>query len=176
MKRRLPIVQNNPSAPAGGGEDTPPPPWHWVPLGAFVSLLAGAALARLLYVPFMQRQIERVYGRPSSPAEFARIHERLPASTRHALQLQLSLAGLAVAMVAVFLGGFVVGRFGARTNPRHATLAGASALTLMVLFIGRGLTALQLVAYLVVIPLGGLVSYLGGRAGTALRERAAQGK
>jgi hypothetical protein len=142
-----------------------------VPLGALVSLLAGVVLARSFYVPFLQRRLEQVYGHPSSPAEWARLEAELPTATRDALQLQLSLAGMAVTLLSVALGGFVVGRFGANTNARHGTLAGITAVTLMVLFLGRSLTGTQLFAYLLLIPFGGLVGYLGGLAGTVLKPR-----
>src|SRR4051794_31106751 len=115
-KRRLPVLQDRAPAPEPPADDAPPP-WHWVPIGAVVSIATGMALARSFYMPWMQRQLERVYGTVASPEAYARADARLTTDARDALMLRLSLAGLAVALVSVAVGGLVVGRFGGgRTN------------------------------------------------------------
>ncbi len=173
-KRRLPIVQNNapPTPPATESEGaSEQPPWHWVPIGALVTIVVGVVLAKSFYVPYVQRQVERVYGAVHTPEEYARVNERLATSVRDALQLRLMLAALPVALVSIFVGGFVVGRFGAKTNARHGTLAGLCATVLLVLFAGKSVTAAGALAYALLVPIGAAVSFLGARVGVWLRDR-----
>lgn len=179
-KRRLPIISNSAPAapgqagsPGGGGGEEQPPPWHWVPIGALVAIVSGVLLSKSFFMPYMQRQFERVYGRPANAAEFDRIDRALPAAARDALHLRLALAAVPVALLAVALGGFVVGRFGGgRTNARHGTLAGITAMLLVVLLAGRSVTLGGLLGYMALVPFGGLVGYLGALVGVALRARA----
>jgi hypothetical protein len=174
-KRRLPVLNNPPSAPehapAEGG-DTPPPPWHWVPLGAMISIAVGAVLVWSFYVPFAQRLSDRVYGRLASRADYDRVDAALSTAARDAFHFKLAMAGFLVAMVSVAVGGLVVGRFGARTNARHGTLAGITAMLLLVLYAGHGTGLAALVGYIALIPFGGLVGYLGALLGVRLRIRA----
>jgi hypothetical protein len=185
-RRRLPVIQSDARGPSsgsgsgsggspGGGapdEPTEQPPWHWVPIGAVVAIAVGVVLAKSFYMPFMQRRIERVYGRLGSSAEFERVDRALAPAARDALHFELAVAAVVVALVAVAIGGFVVGRFGARTNRRHGTLAGVTAITLLVLFGGRGLTGAGVLGYMALIPFGGLAGYLGAMFGEWLRHRA----
>jgi hypothetical protein len=175
-KRRLPVLQNAPTPPGSeGGDDSgdggEQPPWHWVPIGALVTIVVGVVLAKSFYVPYVQRQIERVYGVVRTPEEYARVNEHLSTSVRDALQLRLMLAALPVAVVAMFVGGFVVGRFGAKTNARHGTLAGIASTVLLVVFAGRTVNASGAIAYALLVPIGALVSWFGARVGVWLRMR-----
>lgn len=169
-RRRLPVVQNNPDSDT----NNEPPPWHWVPLGALVSLVVGAVLSRSLYVPFQQRWIERVYGHPRSVAEFRRVDAQVPQAVRTTLELELSLAAMAVATISVAIGAFVVGRFGPQTQPRHGTLAGITTMAVTVLLLWRSQQGAPLLVYAWLIPFGGVMGYLGGLAGVALKRRAAR--
>jgi flagellar biosynthesis protein FliQ len=173
-KRRLPVLQNapTPSPSEGGADGDTQPAWHWVPIGALVTIAVGVVLAKSFYVPYVQRQIERVYGAVRTPEEYARVNEHLATSVRDALQLRLMLAALPVAIVAMFVGGFVVGRFGAKTNARHGTLSGIASMVLLVLFAGRSVNASGAIAYALLVPIGALVSWFGARIGLWLRTRA----
>lgn len=169
-KRRLPVLQS--TAPTTeSDDDNPPPPWHWVPIGALVTIAVGVVLAKSFYVPFVQRQIERVYGPLHTPEEYARVNATLSTSVRDALQFRLMLGALPVAIAAVFVGGFVTGRFGARTNARHGTLAGITATTLLVLFAGHSVRATEAMAYAALIPFGAVTGFLGARIGVFFRDR-----
>jgi hypothetical protein len=167
---------NPPRASGGGaadeGDASPAQPWHWIPLGALASIALGAVLSRAVFQPFMQRQVERVYGRPASRAEWERLDAHVTTATRDALQLRLALVAVAIALASVLLGGFVVGYIGRGTNRRHGTLAGITAMVLLVLLVGRSVTASGLLGYAALIPFGGLAGWLGGLAGTLLRDRA----
>ncbi len=175
-KRRLPVLSNSPEVTDGPKateptDENPPPPWHWVPLGALITIAVGVVLAKSFYVPFVQRQVERVYGALRTPEEYTRVNATLPTAVRDALQLRLMLGALPVAVVSLFVGGLAVGRFGARTNARHGTLAGITATTLLVVFAGRSLRATEALAYAVIIPIGALVGWIGARVGVFLRDR-----
>jgi hypothetical protein len=170
-KRRLPVLQGGSSAPSEPAEGEQPP-WHWVPIGALVTIAVGVVLAKSFYVPFVQRQIERVYGPVHTPEEYARINATLSTAVRDALQLRLMLAALPIAFISIFVGGLVVGRFGAKTNARHGTLSGITATVLLVLFAGRSVRAGEALAYAALVPFGALVSWFGARVGVFLRERA----
>lgn len=174
-KRRLPVLQNA-SPPIATDPETGktlPPAWHWVPLGALVILGVGVILAKSFYVPFMQRQVARVYGSATTREAYDRIDAQLSDATRDALRWKLMLGAIPVAVLSVAIGGFVVGRFGARTNQRHGTLAGITAMVLLLLFAGHGARSMnEVVAYAMLVPFGGMVGYLGGLAGVFFRARA----
>lgn len=168
-KRRLPVLQ--PSAAPAPEEEASTPPWHWIPLGMVVSLVVGAVFARSFWVPFAQRSVEAVYGAGRSPEEYARIDRTLSAAARDGLQLRLALAGAVVAVLAVVLGGLVVGRFGKQTNERYGALAGLGTTLLLMLFMGRSGGVAGLLGSVLLVPLGGLGGWLGARFGVWLRER-----
>lgn len=171
QKRRLPIIGNAPASPTDEPAESARPPWHWVPLGTLVSIATGAVLSRTLYWPFVAWQSASVYGAGASPETIARIDATLPASVRAAFELKLALGGLLVAMAAVFVGGLVVGRYGANTNQRHGTLAGISTMVLLVLFVAKSSTFIHLLAYALLVPLGGVAGALGGRLGVRCRPQ-----
>ncbi|MEI8256873.1 MAG: hypothetical protein WCJ30_14465 [Deltaproteobacteria bacterium] len=169
-KRRLPVLSNAPEV-SDAPDENPQPPWHWVPLGALITIAVGVVLAKSFYVPFVQRQIERVYGVLRTPDDYARVNASLPTAVRDALQLRLMLGALPLAVVSLFAGGLAAGRFGARTNARHGTLAGITATTLLVVFAGRSARATEALAYAVLIPVGAVVGWIGARVGVFLRDR-----
>ena len=73
-RRHLPILQSSPApAPAPvaaeGGADEPPP-WHWIPLGSVVSVVAFALLAQGA-ATLSTRILARVYRPNLSVADIA---------------------------------------------------------------------------------------------------------
>jgi hypothetical protein len=107
-RRHLPVVNPTPAraAPPTDAATTAPEephPWHWIPLGTVVSVLAFALLAP--GVPWLLRVF--VGPRPASSAVAA-------------LAGGLSLAAM---LLAVAAGGAVVGRFGPAPQTRHGALS-----------------------------------------------------
>jgi len=149
-RRRLPVVQ-----PDAGGDDEPRPPWQWAVIGAGVTLLLWLPIAALLL---------RVFLRPAEDGRFFLIG-----------MAQLGGFGLSAA-----LGGFVVGRFG-KTNdastvvgPREAAIGGGLAATFAFSLSGvhTGVFWVTVIVAMLLIAVGFLAGWLGGRLGASLRRRA----
>lgn len=149
----LPVVQS-----AGGDEDDDEqkPPWQWAVLGCMATFFAWLPIAGVTVA--LTRGV--VLAGPST--------------------LTLGLVGAAHALgfaLATFLGGLLVGRFGGTSGPREASIGGAlAASSAFVLLIGQvpARIALLLAIVLPVLALGLGVGRLGGRAGVALRPKAAR--
>jgi hypothetical protein len=168
-KRRLPVIQEARRRLSEASTDAPPP-WHWVPLGALVSIAVGAVLARCVWRPLQQRLVTELYQGAATREQVLRVDARLSDAARTAVLLKVALAGAVVALLSVAIGGFIVGRFGRGTNRRHGTLAGLTAMALVVLFTGRGATFTGLLGLAGLVVAGGLAGYLGARLGTWRRE------
>ena len=142
-KRRLPVIPSG-DAPADVPGEEPPPPWHWVPLGAVIMIGVGAVLAKSFYVPYVQRCVGRGV---RSPSHDARVRPDRSAAERFGAPIRCtgncSGARFRSRCSLSPSGDFVVGRFGARTNQRHGTLAGIAAMVLLLVFAGRGAPVLD---------------------------------
>ncbi|MBI5515403.1 MAG: hypothetical protein HY909_16610 [Deltaproteobacteria bacterium] len=147
-RRHLPVVNSPPPRapdPPSEGAPSEPPPWHWVPLGTVVSVVAFARLA-----PGVVWLLRALLG--SAPRAGAGVA---------ALAGALSLAAM---LLSIALGGFVLGRYGPETNPRHGTLSGACTAALLWAVTGRAWFLLALV------PLGMLVGWAGALGGVRARK------
>lgn len=118
--RKLPVIQE----PTGeDAEAAARPAWHWV--------LIGAALLITIWMPFVVVALAIARKIASGGAPGAIVAGLLAAAT-------FSLASLAA--------GYLVARFGQRTQPRHAVFAGllaATAIWLLVVLAGAFPTALE---------------------------------
>src|SRR5258706_14334288 len=128
-KRPLPVINSAPPPPRQpGGDVQPEAAWHWIPLGAMISIAVGVVLARSFWMPFRQRLVSELYGGAATREEILRADARLSQSARDAVLFKIALAGALVALVSVVIGGFIVGRFGEGTNRRRGPLAGLAGL------------------------------------------------
>ena len=163
-RRHLPVLQNAPSpAPATpASEADEAPPWHWIPLGSVVSVLAYALLAQGA-VALSVKLLATVYPPHATAAQIASIR----ASNRGAALTELAAGMVPVAalLASVGLGGYFIGRYGARTNARHGTLSGLVTAALFWLVTGR------LTAMLLMVPLAMAAGWGAARAGTWVRDR-----
>ena len=165
-RRHLPILQSSPApapAAAEGGADEPPP-WHWIPLGSVVSVVAFALLAQGA-ASLATRILARVYRPNLSVADIAAIRRASPASA-YATELVAGSVPLLALLASVGLGGYFIGRYGARTNARHGTLSGACTALLFWLVTGR------LTTMLAVVPFAMAAGWAAAVGGTRLRDRA----
>jgi hypothetical protein len=165
-RRHLPVLQTPaPAAPAtttaAAGEE--PPPWHWIPLGTVVSVVVFALLAQGA-AALAARLLARVYPPHSTAAQLAAIRASRGAAAV-ATELAAGMVPLAALLAAVGLGGYVVGRYGDRTNDRHGTLSGLCTAVLFWAVTGR------LGTMLAVVPFAGLAGWLGARGGLAVKAR-----
>ncbi|MFO0607760.1 MAG: hypothetical protein U0324_31645 [Polyangiales bacterium] len=153
-----------PDANADGSADEPPP-WHWVPLGTVVSVVAFALLAQGA-ASLATRVLARVYPPGSTATQLAAIRAARGAAAV-ATELVAGMVPLAALLAAVALGGFVVGRYGERTNDRHGALSGLCTGVVFWAVTGR------LGAMLAVVPFAGAAGWAAARAGLAVRARGA---
>lgn len=169
-RRHLPVLPSAPQpAPAAAPEGAPeePPPWHWIPLGTVVSVVAFALLAQGA-AALSSRLLARVYPPHATPAEMAAIRAADPAAAR--TELLAGAVPMAALLASVALGGYVVGRYGARTNARHGTLSGACTAVLFWAVTGR------LWAMLAMVPLAMVAGWAAARGGVAVREASLSAK
>lgn len=169
-KRHLPVLAGPSRAPTPEPEPTAgeasqePPPWHWIPLGTTVSVVAFALLAQGV-ARASHALLARVYGPSATAQDVARVRASHPVGERLAELAPGALAVLAL-FASVALGGYFVGRYGARTNARHGTLAGA--LTVLLLW---AVTRFQWFM-LAMVPFAAAAAWLAARGGVAVRSRA----
>ncbi len=165
-RRHLPVLPNTPPAtPAthDGGADEPPP-WHWIPLGSVVSVVAFALLAQGA-ASLSTRILARVY-RPNLTAAEIAVIRRADPTRAYATELAAGAVPIAALVASVALGGYFIGRYGARTNARHGTLSGACTAALFWFVTGR------LPSMLLMIPLAMLAGWAAAKGGAAVRARA----
>lgn len=165
-RRHLPVLQQRPqSAPeALPDRADEPPPWHWIPMGTVVSVVAFALLAQGA-AALSLRALATVYPANAKPADIAAVRARIPLRA-NAMELLAGTVPALTFLLAVALGGFVVGRYGPQTNHRHGVLSGACT-ALLVWFVTGRVTAM-----LLMIPLAMLAAGGAARLGVRLRERA----
>lgn len=162
-RRHLPVLPNHPppkaptSHPTSSETDEKPPPWHWIPLGTVVSVVTFALLAQGA-AALSVRALARVYGASATAATIARVRAERPFDAR-AAELVAGISPVVALSAAVSLGGFFIGRYGDRTNPRHGTLSGALTALLFWAVTGRMGVILALVPVCAAI---GWISALGG--------------
>lgn len=167
-RRHLPILREAapapPPAPSSEAPAEEPPPWHWIPLGATISIV-GFALLGQGAAALSVRVLSRVYPPGSSAATIARLRAANPGPAV-AAEVGASAIPLAAMLLAVGVGAYVVGRRGDRTNARHGMLSGALTVLVFWAFTGRmwGLLAL--------VPFAMAAGHLAARLGVVRRERA----
>jgi hypothetical protein len=161
-RRHLPVLSSAPAAPPPESV-TEPPPWHWIPLGSVVSLLAliplGPAVQR-----GMRAALEIAYPAGATAAQLATLRRVAPGRGLASEVLAVSVPVGAV-LLCVALGGYIVGRRGERTNHRHGVLSGACTALLC------GALSGSVVATLALVPLAMLVGGVSARVGVNRRER-----
>ena len=144
-KKQLPVIAAKPAAEAAESEDDRPP-WHWIGFGTvaiFAAWLPGSALAGALG----GRVARSLGGGPEAP---------------------ITLGMRAAVAFAAFAGGYLVGRFGAKTTPREATLAGVTATLFACALAAQaaGFSPLLLVVGIALVP----AAFLGGRRGVQVKR------
>lgn len=132
-------------------------------MGSVVSVVVFALLAQGA-AALSTRILGRVYRPHTTAAEIASIRRANPASA-YATELTAGLVPVAALLLSVALGGYVIGRYGDRTNARHGTLSGACTAALFWAVTGR------LPTMLLMIPFAMVAGWLGARGGVAVRAR-----
>lgn len=164
-RRHLPVLSPAPAAPPSEAAAEPPPPWHWIPLGSVVSLLALIPLGPVVQRG-MRAALEIAYPAGVTAAQLATLRRGAPGRGVAAELLAVTVPVGAV-LLCVALGGYVVGRRGERTNHRHGILSGACTALLC------GALSGSVVATLALVPLAMLVGGVSARVGVNRRERSA---
>lgn len=164
-RRHLPVLQQAPAPTPPPDRMDEPPPWHWIPMGTVVSVVAFALLAQAA-ASLSLRALAVVYRPGATTAEIAAVRAREPLRA-NAMELLAGAVPAATFLLAVALGGFVVGRYGPQTNHRHGVLSGACTALLCWLLTGR------MTVMLVMVPLAMLAAGAAARWGVRLRDRAA---
>lgn len=175
-RRRLPVLQDPkpPAAPPPGdaAEPVDRPPWHWIGFGVVAIFAAWLPLVYLAEA--LKRSVVRAYvGGASSEAELAARIAAMSAEERVRLAAIQALPHVAALALAAFLGGLLVGRFGAATRVREAALSGAAAASLALVLAWRAVAAGGTSALLaVVVPSAIAVAFSawGGRTGVRMRR------
>lgn len=162
MPRRLPVIQ---TSTAEDDLAASRPRWHWVGIGAGLTLTLWAPLV-VVAAPLGVRLSAQVLGRPVD--DFASPVRLSPREL--SIMGALSAAPLLVAFaLAAFGAGALVGRFGGRAGPPQAALGAALAATLATgaaLAARIGISGISAVAGLATLALaGGLGGSLGGSFG-----------
>lgn len=164
-RRHLPVLNTPaPAPPAPPAEaENEPPPWHWIPMGTVISVVAFALLAQGA-AALAVRLLARVYPPNSTAAQMAAIRAARGASAT-TTELAAGMIPLATLLASVGLGGYVIGRYGERTNERHGMLSGLCTAVLFWAVTGR------LGVMLAVVPFAMGAGWLAARGGTAVRAR-----
>jgi hypothetical protein len=164
MVRRLTVLSSS-------ADEDERPAWQWTVIGVLFIFAIWAPLA-VAGTWVTGRLIDRVLG-GAQPGELARLVAEAPPTTRAALWLASTATPLATYAFACWASGALIGRFGARITARRAALAGALGATAgAVLSLLQSSWVASLAALGVLLPLGMLAAWLGGRFGIRLRIRA----
>lgn len=165
-RRRLPVLQQ-PKKPAGeDADDETRPPWHWVGFGTVVIFAAWLPLTYIAQV-VVARVLAQRFGADLSEDQMTVAVASLDARERFRLMATLALPHSFALGMASFAGGFLVGRFGARTTMREAAWAGAATAFVATALSCRSLGGSWTSAIIVVIAVG--FAAWGGRVGTKLK-------
>jgi tRNA-(ms[2]io[6]A)-hydroxylase len=150
-KRKLPIVRDSPAEP----HEEPRPPWHWIGFGTvaiFGAWLPLAYFAELIGVRLAGGDLEAMTA---------------TARDRAKLGLALFAPHFIALLVATWLGGFLVGRYGGdKIGAREAALSGVAAAILACALARTGVSWVPVAV--VAVAAGGAL--LGGRSGRKGRK------
>ncbi|MDB4994055.1 MAG: tRNA-(ms[2]io[6]A)-hydroxylase [Myxococcaceae bacterium] len=170
-KRKLPVLPSTatpppPPPPSDDDDDEKRPPWQWIGFGT--AAIFGAWLP-LAYVAeaLKSRAIAGFLGTVGSPEETAAAIGRLQGGDRTKLGiLVIGLPALALALGA-FLGGYLVGRWGAASGAgvREAALAGlmTSLIVSVLACASFGISAAPLASIVLAVPLAAWGAHVGLR-------------
>ena len=123
-RRRLPVLSNEPPAPApADDEEEARPPYHWVGFG---TVAIFAAWLPLTYIAgsVSKHVMDGRFGKDASADAIALAVNSMDTGERVRLMATIALPALFALAIAAFGGGFVVGRFGPGTGAREAAMAG----------------------------------------------------
>jgi hypothetical protein len=160
-KRRLPVLKS--SSEEGGDEERPP--WQWVGFGAVAVFVVWLPLSYLAEVARRRATIAWLGG-AETPEEAARALAAMAGPDRVKLGLLVFVLHGGALALAAFAGGYLVGRWGERTNERIAALAGVAAAVLASVLAWSGISWVPLVTVVV----AALFAWAGGRAGVRRRN------
>lgn len=168
-KRRLPVVQPLDEAEEEAYER---PAWHWVVIGAvgaFLFFVLGLQVAQW----FARREILRLVGEGD-----AAVVRRALLTGAQEVYLNVVVYGLPLLclLLSTWFGGMLVGRFGGRAQLKEATLSGTATGVLTAAIAatsmwGRGEWKAWLAASLILLAVGTLGAWRGGKRGLKRRER-----
>jgi tRNA-(ms[2]io[6]A)-hydroxylase len=170
-----PASPGRPETPSveGDDDDEKRPPWQWIGFGTAAIFGAWLPLAYLAEA-LKARAIGAFLGSVGSAEETAAAILRLPSSDR--TKLGIVVLGLPAAALALgaFLGGYLVGRWGAPSGAgvREAALAGlmTSLIVSVLACASFGVSAAPLASVVLAVPLAALGAHVGLR-----RQRATAG-
>jgi hypothetical protein len=152
-KRGLPVLKQAPKDSSDADGSPERPPWHWTGFGTvaiFVTWLPLAALGQWFFA-----------GATGPQAADA-------GSARPAAVMGFVVTQLAGFLLASFLGGALVGRYGGKAGPREAAASGFVVGLIAVLL--ALVTAKQVSwTYLIFLTLPALFAFFGGKAGVRRR-------
>jgi hypothetical protein len=164
MVRRLPVLSST-------ADEDERPTWQWTAIGVLFVYAIWAPLA-VLGTWVNRRIVDRLLG-DGTPEDLARLVGEASPARRAELWLATTAVPVATYAFACWAAGALIGRFGARVLPAHAAIAGATASV-----VGAALTLLAAswlaaaASLAVLLPLGVLVAWMGGRFGIRLRTQA----
>ncbi|MBX3200707.1 MAG: hypothetical protein KF894_21400 [Labilithrix sp.] len=180
MRRRLPVLSNDPPPPPGTGaggsadprdEDETRPPWHWAGFGTVaifaawlpLAYVAGAVSARVMAARF---------GADASREAIDLALAAMSSGERARLMATVALPSVLGLALAAFGGGVIVGRFGSGAQPaRVAAVSGAMTALVASAIAWGGFTAATLVAAAVTFGVAVGFAAWGGRFGASRRPR-----
>lgn len=172
MVRRLPVFSSS-------ADEDERPTWQWTAIGVlFACIIFGTLAMPSNWV--RARLIDHMAGDMASP-DLERLFSDGPAGTRALLWLATAGPSLVTFAFGCWSAGALIGRFGARVTPRGAAIAGALTSLVAALFVllpllrDVSLAGLWLLVALgvfaLLLPIGALAAWLGGRFGVRLRNR-----
>lgn len=159
-KRRLPVLSSN----APEGDEEPRPPWHWIGFGVVAIFGAWLPLA-WLSAQVVRGLLARWFPGASSPEEIASAFSEMSTEARVRLTMTMAVPHVLALALASFVGGYLVGRYGASTTRREPVLAGlfAGIVACVLTFGATGFSWAPLVVPLVAAPMAGVGGGVGRR-------------
>jgi hypothetical protein len=148
--RRLTVIQNT-------SADDQRPPWQWIPIGVLFAVFLWAPLAMI--AAWAVGKIAAGHDPP---------HEAL-------LPWMLTVPPFATYALSCWAAGALVGRFGAVTGPKETALAGclAGVLVSAIAALGGVQGSALGGAVILLLPVGTISGWIGGRFGVRRRRAAA---
>jgi hypothetical protein len=163
MVRRLPVFSSS-------ADEDERPAWQWTGVGVIFVYAIWMPLS-MAGTWVSTRFIGRTFG-DAPQEELTHLVTEAPAATRIGLGLVTLALPMACYAFACWAAGALIGRFGGRVTPRHATVAGVlSALLAVAMIVPTSRSGASSAALLLLVPIGGLAAWLGGRFGVRLRHR-----